>query len=341
VNGRPLPVRRTRRRPVVLATASLLLAALASACSGDAEADGPRALALAATEGLEGWDGFVQLPHGQVRFTVGAAAEGLGGSRGWSVPVVWHFLPGGGVPLETARLVQGAKDPVELSVLVDEERSALGRVLPAPAADAGRQAALVPVEDDVALEDVVLAVEFDGVVQRLEAGTGLRDTDQAAPLYALKHPVVRMRCRTAVRPRVVQAGSDCRASARAVPWVADLGWAGHRRSWWVVDLDTTAVSVTDAVGTRYAVRGMVDASTVESEPALLAVGESFGIADGQLRTLRVYRAAAGRAPSIDVVRVIDWYDDTPTPGLRDDRRRAPALDEGERMVLVGRAEPRR
>lgn len=335
MTGRPLTARRARAYAAG-ALAVLLTTGPLTGCSSDADADelDPH---LASTTELEGWEGFVQLPHGQVRFTVGEATDG-GGDGGRGVPVVWRFRPGAGVPADHARLVQDVTDTTTLTVQVGERRRALGTL--APTEEETRDGALVPVGEFAGADAMVLAVDFDGVTQQLEVGTGRRVEDEAAPLYAVEdRDPVRMRCRIAPTPSTLKARTSCRATATALPWVAGLGWAGHRRSWWVVDLDTSATGITDRAGTRYQARTMTDASTVGGDAAALVVGDSFGLAEGQLRTLRVHLASATRAPSVRIQREVDWYDGTPARGLRDPARQDPALTAGQRMRVVGTAVP--
>jgi len=220
---------------VSVALAAVVVAAGCSAGDGDrgGVVDGAK------PEAVHGKPLWVQVPTGRVSVTVGEptttipAAETRGGSPlsaddGHTfVPVKVQYDEGRGTQ-DRAHFDPDirAEDLTSLTVEVDgEEHRVPFDGLPATS--------YVDVHaTELAAKDVVVAVDFDGVTQRV-SGDGTRETGEAAGLYELGAEPRMVSCGEAPATGPSAAPGDkgrtCVVGAYDYPYILGLGWASERQ----------------------------------------------------------------------------------------------------------------
>lgn len=202
----------------------------------------------------QGAASFVQIPLGRLEVILGepatslrsrdtsdsAALEAPGGST--FVPITWQY--DAGTFGEYADYLGDAGSPV-----IDLVSDGASYRLPPPA-EAGEGSESFYVLVSGAADEVVLSVEYDGVVQRLDLVTGERDAGRAAGLYRVKATRARTRsCKEAARFDATRGfpAYRCEISRPMRLPYADGAWAKPGRAWLVLSL-TTALRRFDVYG---------------------------------------------------------------------------------------------
>lgn len=219
-----------------LAAAVVLLVGVAG-CGEDAAQDDPAAsdvvVPAAGTVDLSGTETEVVVPSGRLTFTVseprrsvpaddaeddaaheapaGSAYVGLGWQLTGQAPAFGPVLHGTTPRSADARLRAG--DDEHDVFTIDTQ------------ATSGESAwVLVPTGE----EPTVLEIEYDGLVQELDLGTGQVDAGAAQGLYDVTTAAVECPDQRGEPGAALSYTIDCRTSpATVTPYVADLGWSAE------------------------------------------------------------------------------------------------------------------
>lgn len=324
----------------LLAPAGLLVALALVGCGTD---QGPGGAAgdpveASSTADLSGTDGFIQLPNGRLNFSLTQPGEFAADqfadpdqhrSALKYVGIAWDFVPGEGVPNDVSGFVLADDVPAEVSLRVDGSGVDLGPAYPVPGGEAPAGSLLVPVEDGVGLDEVEVALAFDGVEQSISVEDGVRIAGPAAALYEDASGPTELACAVRVGPTPVRADATCVAAAVALPWSTDVGWAADETTWWVVDVATSVTDLRDPQGGRYGAAAMSDTSTVDGAPPEAVLLDEFSASRAELRTVQIFGGTVDVAPTVAISRSVQVT-----------AQREGALKTGDTAELSGTASPR-
>lgn len=272
----------------------VVLSTVLVACGAD------DALLTARDGSVEGGHATIQLPDGQLVFTVSdaeevSADEVTGGSPdGTYVGVDWEWEPWGGVPTGLTGFLLTDDARAEVTATVDGKDFALG--------DRGDAAGhYVPAADGTKAADVTLTVELDGVTQTVRGDGSDRDAGVAEPLYALKTPAKAGACRAAIAPASLTGTPQCRWGTVRLPYVHDLGWAEQGQEWLVLNLDIRLDEVRR--GREVFETGAQEETTTVGGRAPAARLASRQVST-QLQTQSAFAVPTGEAQTIDFRRTV-------------------------------------
>ncbi|MBS2939157.1 hypothetical protein KDN32_15560 [Nocardioides sp. J2M5] len=322
-----------RTASLTLACAVVLVATACGDGTGDPGGGGSsEAMPAVGSADITGTDTYVQLPHGRVEVTVSdpatldpdlvedGAADGLADDQ-QVVGVDWEFVPSEGVPSDVTGFVIADDVPAEVTLTVGDDERVLGDAYTVAGSETTTTSVFVPVDDGTDLDDVTVAVDFDGADLAVDVGTGERTP--ADELYADVVDPDELACDPSLEPRTVTGQLACTVVTRPLAWVTGLGWAGDGEAWWIVDSYTGARDLRDAAGGRYVVTAMEDRSTVDGAAPDATLLEDFVAAESALRTQQVFAGEVGTPPLVSVARTLTWREEE-----------AGSLGDGDELRLV-------
>lgn len=286
--------------------AALTVAALVS-CGDEAAPD--EVLAGQDRE-LRGDQAMIQLPHGQLRFTV-TDAEPVSADEltdndqkpsGEYVGLDWEWKPGAGVPGNLSGYLIADQVPAELSVKVGGTTHKIGPTYTTKSGVSIAGPRFVPADDATTAGDVRLDVAFDGLTQTVQGDGSDRSAGAAEPLYSLPESGTVADCVTKLSPAQVRGEPTCDAATVRLPYVTDLGWAADGTSWLAVDLSVLLTSY-DAAGDEHTVTKQTEQLTVAGAAPAAVLNEGAA-APGRLVTLSVFEAPAGKPQTAEFTRVV-------------------------------------